>query len=137
MKHTKQWLAILLGILTIAVIPGCGTLDKEGAYKGDKILYNADKMIVSSYEVLHAFVKWEYQNRASVSKDVTKAADAVRANARKWISSASALREAYAGNPNDQNRTALVKSLDVLESAIAETMRYMYENQVKAPGTSP
>lgn len=131
MKRNTMMLALTL-VLSVVAFTGCQTnLDKEGIYKGDKVLYNSDKTITTSYRVLHAFVKWEMDYRELLPPEVTKAADAVRRDSRKWINSAIALREAYAINPSEENKLNLQKSLEVLDVALAQISKYMAANQVK------
>lgn len=117
----------LLALLLPLLFVGCGTLDPAGAYKGDKVLYVADQTIVGAYDALHAFVKWEFQNRDELSDDteVTEAADAVRLGAKRWISSAIALRDVYAAQPTAENRDRLNAAIAVLKQALTEAAQYM------------
>lgn len=117
----------LLPILLFA-LAACGTLAPGGAYK-DKTLYDADLAITTGYDVLHSFVTWEYQNRGALKTfpDITKAADNVRANARTWISSAIALREAYAANPIKDNADKLQASIDIIRAAMTEATKYLVQ----------
>lgn len=125
------------GLLMVLLVPlfglsACATrLAPGGVYNGDTFLYNADKTITSSYDVLHTFVKWEHDNRASLAKwpEIKRTADTVRVNADKWISSATALREAYAAEPSATNKEKLTTSLRVLRAALAESTRYLQEHQ--------
>lgn len=52
----------LLGLLALG-LAGCGTLNPDGPYQGDKTLYDADVAIATSYDLIHTFVTWEHQNR--------------------------------------------------------------------------
>lgn len=96
-----------------------------------RVLYNADKAIVSSYRILDSFLKWEQTYRSTVPLAVTQAADSIRANAERWIDSAINLRQAYAQNPTGQNRTALEKAITVLEQALAEASKYLAEAEAR------
>lgn len=113
------------------VLTGCGTLDPGGSYKGDEILYRADVAITTSYNVLHTFVQFEYENRALLASqpEVKKAADNVRLHAKEWITSAIALREAYAANPTPENRKSLETAISVLRTALNEATKYLIQNQ--------
>lgn len=105
---------------------GCATkLASDGVYQGDAVLYNADKTIVNVHELLHSFVTWEYKNRAVLPVEVSKAADAVRASAQKYVQSAINLREAYASNPTKETGDKLQQTLDFLQSLLHEAVRYM------------
>jgi hypothetical protein len=92
----------------------------------DRVLYNADFAIATAYDALHGFVTFEFQNRAALTNTpaIKQAADKIRAGAPNWFASAVAVRDAYAGNPSVENRTALQKALDTLQSAIVEANRY-------------
>lgn len=112
----------------IAMLNGCATkLAPEGVYKGDAVAYQADNAIVTAYDTLHAFVKWEYDNRAALAKtpEIKNAADVVRNNAQRWILSAQALNDAYQANPTSENKTALEKALATLRTAIAQAVTYL------------
>lgn len=108
---------------------GCKSrnLDPAGAYQSDKTLYTADKTIVEAYEVMDAFVKFEYSNRQALAStpEVGKAADEIRRNAQKWIKSAIGLRDAYAGSPTPDNRSKLDDAIRVLRQAITDAQRYI------------
>lgn len=123
----KQIQTFILPILLLA-LAACSTLAPSGAYK-DKTLYDADLAITTGYDVLHSFVTWEYQNRGALKTfpDITKVADNVRANARTWISSAIALREAYAANPIKDNADKLQASIDIIRAAMTEATKYLVQ----------
>jgi len=108
-------------------LAGCGTLEPGGVYRGDKVLYDADVVIATSYDVIHTFVAWEYANREALASrpEVRRAADRMRAGAREWIGTALALRDAYAAQPADGTRDALQSALDVLRAALVEATRYL------------
>lgn len=115
-------------LLAMSMLTGCNTtLAPDGAYHGDKVLYSADKTITSAYETLHTFVKWEFENRAALSKwpEIKEAADIVRTNAEGWISSARALRDSYAVAPSADNKLALNNGIDLLQTALAEATKYL------------
>lgn len=130
MKYWNKWAVILCAAVMLVFVGfsgGCGSLDPEGAYKGDKVLYSADRTITEAYDAMHAFVKWEFQNRAALAEnpEITKAADSIRSGAQKWITSAIALRDAYAAAPTSENNQRLQTALSILKQAIAEAAGYM------------
>lgn len=116
--------------LPLVLMLGCATKLADGPYNGDVVLYQADKTITESYEVLHAFVKWEFENRAALAQwpGINQGADYVRQNAESWIGSAVALREAYKANPSGEQQQSLERSLSVLRTALSEATRYMTMN---------
>ena len=99
----------------------------SGVYQGSDFLAQTDLAITSAYSVLDAFVNWELTNRPLLAgqPQITKAADHIRANAKKWFNSASALRDAYAASPTDGNRANLQRSIAVIQAALAEATAYM------------
>ena len=118
-------LIVLSVSFTLLAPTGCGTLAPEGAYKSDKALYVTDQLIVSAYATFNEFVLWEFQNRAALNnQDVTKAADKVRVNARRWIDTAINLRDVYSADPTPDNRRSLQTAIAVLRTAMAEAAGY-------------
>ncbi len=125
--RTMKTIASLLVALCAFAFAACGTLEKTGPYQGDDVLYRADVTITTSYQALHGFVTWEYENRAALAgqPQIRHAADQVRQNAEKWTNSAIALREAYAANPTPETKASLVKALGVLQAAMSEATKYL------------
>ncbi|MGO8675111.1 MAG: hypothetical protein ACLQVX_04480 [Limisphaerales bacterium] len=112
------------------MLAGCGTLDPAGVYQGNQALYQTDVALASSYEVLHGFVQWEYDNRAALSStpEIKAAADRVRSGAPQWFASALALRDAWQTNPSSTNQTSLEQSLAVIQQATAQAIGCMATN---------
>lgn len=145
---------LALGLL-IFPLSGCGTLDKTGVY-GDgavatapggvaatnvnagKVLYDADSAITTGYSLMSGFVLWEYQNRAAllVNPSIKQAADVVRANGAKWISSAIALRDTYATNSTPANLLGLQQALALITAGTSEIGKY-YSPAIAASLTPP
>lgn len=124
MKRIVLSFALLCFVCTVPT--GCKThLATGGVYQGDPVLYNADKVITSSYRILHEFVSWEYKNRAVLPVEVSRAADAVRENASKYTDSAIRLREIYSANPDKSNAGNLTKAVEILQGMLDEATRYM------------
>lgn len=70
-------LLVLVGLLPAALmLAGCASLAPDA----DPIVVRAEQSISISYETANGFVEWEEANRASVSEDVTDAADTLRAD---------------------------------------------------------
>jgi len=64
---------------------------------------------------------------------VQQSASKVRANAKSWIATMIAMRNAYATNPTDGNRDALEKSLAVLRVALFEAAKYLAQYSTPKP----
>jgi hypothetical protein len=124
--NPKRFISSCLLILILSFV-GCANLAPDGVYKQDKVLYQADQAITASFTGLHAFVKWEKDNRVYLKQwpEVKVAADKVRANARRWRDSAVALRNAYKNDPSAVNKKYLDAALDVLSQALLEATQYM------------
>jgi len=118
-------LALLLcaGLL----VSGCKSLAPGGAYNGDKVLFEAETSIVTSYELVNTFLKWEHENRDLLSKwpDIKKSADKMRVGFPQWYRTANALRDAYASNPDSDSQARLNQSLTLLRAALNEAAIYM------------
>jgi len=117
------------------LLAGCGSLDPAGVYQGNLALYQADLALSSSYNVLHGFVQWEYDNRAALSSmpSIKAAADRVRTGAPQWFGSALALRDAWQANPSSTNQASLQQSLAVIQQATVEAIAYMTTNSAALP----
>lgn len=136
MKRLTQIVGLIGFALLCFVGPiGCGktTLAPAGVYQGDKVLYNAEKTITTSYKLFDSFVSWELQYRSILPVEVSRAADTIRINGKKWITSAGNLRDAYAANPTAANRDNLALSLDLIDAALVEAATYMARNSGQAP----
>lgn len=130
-----------LGFCIPVLTTGCATsanIAPGGAYAGDATLVNADTVITGSYDVLNTFVTWEYTNRLALSGTpaIKKSADNVRANARQWISTAVALREAYKANPTTDAKTNLLTGLSVLQAVLTQIAAY-YTASLTPPPVPP
>jgi hypothetical protein len=125
--NTKKSRAYLsLTILALLAMPACRNLDPAGVYGGDKILYDADLAIATSYDTIHQFVLWEFSNREALSSipEIKKYADTVRRNAPQWFSSAISVRDAYKLAPTSENQAALAKAVATIRAALVEITRY-------------
>lgn len=128
MKHLKLLIfAVITAFVTLHT--GCaskGDLDPTGVYQGDALAYNADQAITGAYESFDKFVKWEHTHRAALSKwpEIKQAADIVRADARKWIDQAVAVREAYRNAPTPENAKSLQGAIAVLRAALTQAASY-------------
>lgn len=133
---------LLVALLGLSVT-GCANstkLDPAGVYAGDATLFNADQVIVGTYDVFNTFVTWEYTNRLALSGTpaIKQAADNVRAHGQQWIQSASALRDAYKVSPTADGKTKLLAALTVLQAALNEIAAYYAFNlKPPAPPASP
>lgn len=136
MKKITQIIGLLsLAVLLVAIPAGCGnsTLAPAGLYHGDKTLYAAEKATTSAYKEFQTFVKWEAEWRAVLPVEVSRSADVVRANAKKWIDSAGALRDAYVRTPTAENKDKLELTLNIIDTALREAVKYMSDNKAIAP----
>ncbi len=120
--------AIMAALLFIGgALTGCRSLDPAGVYQSDQVLYNAHLSITTSYDVIHTFVTWEYQNRAVLAKfpKVRETADAFRKNSKQWFTTAEAMADAYKADPSQQNKDALTTALNILNAALNQAALQM------------
>lgn len=120
-------LVLALCLIPLLSFTACRSLAPGGPYQGDAYLYHAELTITTSYDVIKTFVKWEQANREVLAKwpEVRTVADALRKDAPDWFRTAHALRDAYASDPTDPNRTNLEAILALLRSAISEAGFWM------------
>lgn len=118
---------LLFCALASVGLTGCASLDKEGVYRGDAVIYHTELSIVTSYDVIQAFVQWEHENRAILAQwpEIKEKADVMRARAPAWFATAHAAHDAYKLDPSDANKTSLELSLSILRTALTEAMRHM------------
>lgn len=125
--ETKALPLILLLAIPMFGLTGCQTtLQQGGAYRGDQALYNADLTIATSYELIHSFVSWEYQNREVLKTmpQIKEFADHVRLNYPTWHKAAMSCRTAYYVSHSKTDQTALQLSLDVLREAVRQANQW-------------
>lgn len=136
MKFTKLICLVLMSVALVGCGPtGCSntTLSKDGVYQGDKFLYSAEKTITTAYKSFDSFLRWEETYRAALPVEVSRAADTIRLNAKRWIDSASAMRDAYVSSPTPENRDKLKITLNLIDTALAESLNYMSQNKALVP----
>lgn len=130
---SKFGLVLLCGALALGAT-GCRNLAPDGVYKGDKVLLEAEAAIVTSYELVDTFLKWEKDNRALLAQwpEIKKGADSLRRQFPAWHRTANNLRDVYVANPSGTNAQNLSKALALLRTALAEAAMYMnYATQPK------
>lgn len=128
--NNRIFKSLILVFSIVALSVGCSSLAPNGAYQGDLLLYQADNAITTGYNAMHEFVKWEYENRATLERwpEIKQAANVIRANGKAWLYSAIACRDTYVASPNDTTRDQLRKALAVINTALLEANRYMIQH---------
>lgn len=121
----KNKLTSILLIPFILILASCGTLNPEGAYKGDKILYNADKVIVTANDSFQAIVSWEFENKdiikqnwPEIASKLKKVTDEIRLNSDIWLETAIKSRDTYEAVKTEENANVLRKSIDVIKNVL-------------------
>lgn len=140
MKKLKSIL-LLVSLLFLTLYPlaftGCGSTPTlppgDTIYHGDSVLLKAEQYTRNAYDLMNTFATWEYQYRPILPVEVSRAADVMRKNGRKWIDSMIAARDAYEGDPTSANRDKLDTALRLIDTALAQAAIYMADNQAKAP----
>ena len=135
MKRILTLLTLTLLLAAPLIYTGCGTLDPAGVYQGDKVLYEADMTISTSYDVVHSFVLWEYTNRATLKTmpQVKEYADYLRLNYPLWHRAAISARSVYTSSKSTANANALQLTLAVLRNAMTQAQQWMANGSTSAP----
>ncbi len=159
-KLKKIVIPILMGFTTMLLVgfSGCQTkLDPAGVYQSDTFLYNADKTISVAKAGLQQFVKWEYDNRATITNtwpQVTITADKIRSEAPQMFALVGLARTAYVqvktsiGNATNSPtlasaQTAFQDSVDAIgqkvndANAAAALTTLSNKPVIKLPATTP
>ena len=127
---------LIILAISLSIFSGSGcktTLDPAGVYQGDQMLYLAEKAVTTAYGTFHDYVSWELKYRALLPVEVSRSADFVRLNAKKWTDSASALRDAYVANPTKDTRDNLGSVLSLIDAALSEAAKYQTKYKAIAP----
>jgi hypothetical protein len=135
MRMKQIGLALFALVLFAGGPSGCKSsrLDPKGVYQGDKFLYEAENAIVTAHDTFRQFLQWELSFRSVLPPEVSRAADFVRLNEEKWISTASALRDAYERTPSPEAKDRLQLSINLIRTALHEAASYMVSNKSRAP----
>lgn len=124
----KTILLVALGFLLMSWLTGCQrTLETGGVYQGDKVLYEADKLISTSHDLMQEFINWEKNHRAVLAQypQIRQLADKMFTEGPPAFASAVALRDLYAGDPNVENRDKLQLAIDLLRGLTREATKWM------------
>lgn len=116
--------ALLAGALCLSACSSAN-LAKDGAYNGDKTLYDADVGVATAYDVIDLFLSYDLANKATVSAATHALAEKLRAEAPGYFRSYTAIRQAYVSEPTPENRLKLTGALAVLTAAVAEARAHM------------
>lgn len=110
----KRFLALILAA-TFMVLPasvfvtGCKAPSTET--QPSNVILNAERVIVSSFEVIDTFLKFEYVNRSNLPPSVTIAADMIRRDAPVAFMNARSVLRAYKETQTPEQRLFLEDSL--------------------------
>jgi hypothetical protein len=106
----------ILAALALCLLTACATV-RPGSQSAE---VRAEQTLSVSLAALDSFVAFEHRRRADVPPLVRDVAARVRLNAPRALDSANALRLAYKGNRNAENKAGLLTALAVVESLVAE-----------------
>jgi hypothetical protein len=138
MKRIKSVVTVIvfaIAMLGIGLAAGCAktTLAPNGVYQGDTFLYQAENTINIAHDSFKTFLQWETTYRSVLPVEVSHAADYVRLNEQKWISSANALHDAYKNTPTAENKDKFQLALNIIDTALHEAAGYMIGAKANAP----
>lgn len=110
----KRFLALILAAAFLAlpaslVITGCRAPSTVSA--DNQIILNSERLIVTSFEVIDTFLKFEHTNRPNLPASVTAAADTIRKEAPAAFMNARSVLRSYKEKPTPEQRLFLEDSL--------------------------
>lgn len=121
LRNITPLVALLLLASCAAVAPG-----------HDPVIVNAERVIADARSTFTLLTKTELETYPAIkaSNPTTAAAirnftNKVRANQATWLQSATDLKDAYAAEKSDTNKTNLDRALSILTTAIAEANKYI------------
>ncbi len=121
---------LILAALAIT-LAGCGTLAPDGAYAGDKALYVADTTEVAAYTAVHAFVSFEYENRAALAAhpEIKATADQIRLHAPQWFTNYDQARATYLAVRSPDALAALTAALAPIKAGVTQSTSFLLASQ--------
>lgn len=119
--------AILIAAAPVAVLVPVAVTTGCVALRGDPVIIRAEQSIQMGFATLDAFIRFEFKNNKNgeLGADVRKVAERIRRYAPGWIEGANATLRAYKKSKTDENRTALVTALALIETAAAEANKHL------------
>lgn len=124
---------ILAGMLTIGALSmtGCASLAPSSSYDGDKALYIADQTDLAAYKVMHAFVSFEYDNRAALAShpEIKEAADEIRKNAPDWFAKYDKARAVYVNVRSPETLAAFNLAVQKLKDGVTKATNSLFSAQ--------
>lgn len=122
----KTVVAAVLALVVLVAV-GCRSLAPGGVYDGDKLLYESEVTIVTSYNLVDAYLKWEADNEVLLRKwpEIHQSAQKLRTEFPQWYNSANALHDAYEATRDVETGKKLATTVALLRAALNEAALYM------------
>lgn len=115
-------LIVALGV-TAVVTPGCAWFQPSTVAVGsDPVVVGAEQASKLGLAFTSEFLQWEWLNRATVGKDITRLADKVRDEFPKDHAALRAATKAYKLNRSPENKATL-ETVTLTLNAILEQVR--------------
>lgn len=123
---------LLLSSFTVPIagLTGCASVDA----KADAVVVNAERTAQAAFEIMDAFVLYEYNNRealAKMSPDIHKAADAIRVDGKHAIQELRAATKAYKENRTPQRKATIDTWMALVEQFKRTALKYLTAEQKK------
>lgn len=122
----------LLSLPLCFILAGCATILPGN----DPVVVNAERTANLASDTFDTFLKIEYDNRAAletVSPEIHKYAESLRAHAPTWLASLRSLTKAYKFNRTAENKASLQTAVAVVVAAMQESSNYI--GQINKTGT--
>jgi len=110
-------LILLAGLLLGS---GCSSI----APGSDPIVVNAQRSMSASFDLVDAFLRWEYVNRHAVARDVTDAADIIRTKFPPAFEATKSVLATYRANKTPEAKADLMTWLATLREIEAQARVY-------------
>ena len=106
----------LLLISCLILSPGCAVFkgDSPPISQSEQLVVRAEQTISITFDIVDAFLLWEYHNRELAGADVRDIADKLRREAPAAFMTARSFLRAYKVNPSPQQAAAVERELGKL-----------------------
>lgn len=129
--YPRVKLLAIVGVGALLAFSGCAFFGPV-APGADPVVVNAERTAKLSFTLADSFVQWEFENRATLPKEATEAADVVRKEFPTAYRAFRAATKAYKVNRTDAAKLNLQTAQAEIGVLLKYAQKYLPEATVKA-----
>jgi len=115
---------VIATVSLLVLLVGCATVSPGT----DPLVVRAEQTTKIAFEVIDQFLAWEYNNRATLDKEVTQVANEIRLAAPDAIRMLRAVTKAYKAQRDPETKTQLVAAISKVEALQNKAMQILAKN---------